>query len=138
MYCHRPSMPDLFAKATGRAEKSITAFLDKVLEGLTSKRLFEYSLDLADRFGAMGSLPRIQTSPGKVFLPTALGMETRRVPLLSPRTTRTLLKTAAVHCHRTQDGISGERVRGGIENTVLIEHGGYRILTNNDESIIVV
>ena len=129
------SMPDLFAKAYEACREIHYRVLDKVLEGLTSKELFEYSLDLADRLGYGDHY--LGFKPHQVrFLAHGIGMELAEFPFITANHTYPIENGAVIAIEPKM--VFPGKGACGIENTVLIEHGGYRILTNNDESIIVV
>jgi Xaa-Pro dipeptidase len=129
------SMPDLFVKAYEACREIQYRVLDKVLEGLTSKELFRYSRDLADRLGYGDVF--LGYGPHKVrFLAHGIGIELAELPFI-----------AATHNYPIPEGsviaiepkiVFPKKGATGVENTVLIEKNGYRILTDNDEQITVV
>ncbi len=129
------SMPALFAKAFEACREIHYRVLDKVLEGKTSRELFEYSVTLADKLG-YGDV-YLGYRPHKVrFLAHGIGIELAELPFI-----------AASHDYPIEDGavfaiepkmVFPKKGACGIENTVLIENGRYRVLTDGDEKIVVV
>jgi Xaa-Pro dipeptidase len=129
------SMPDLFVKAYEACKEIQYRVLDKALEGATSKELFQYSVKLAQQMGYGDHFLGYKTHQVR-FLAHGIGIEIAEFPFI-----------AASHTYPIEDGaviaIEPKMVfpgKGacGIENTVLFEHGSYRILTKMDENIIVV
>jgi len=128
-------MPDLFSKAFEACREIHYRVLDKALEGLTSKELFEYSKQLADRLG-YGEY-YLGFKPHKVrFLAHGIGIELAEFPYI-----------AATHTYPIEEGmvfaiepkmVFPRKGACGIENTIIMEKGRYRVLTDNDEDIITV
>lgn len=128
-------MPDLFSKAFEACREIHYRVLDKTLEGLTSKELFEYSKQLADRMG-YGEY-YLGFKPHKVrFLAHGIGIELAELPYI-----------AATHTYPIEEGtviaiepkmVFPRKGACGIENTVIMEKGRYRVLTDNDENIITI
>ncbi len=128
-------MPDLFSKAFEACREIHYRVLDKALEGLTSKELFEYSKQLADRMG-YGEY-YLGFKPHKVrFLAHGIGIELAELPYI-----------AATHTYPIEEGtviaiepkmVFPRKGACGIENTVIMEKGRYRVLTDNDENIITI
>ena len=129
------SMPDLFAKAYDACREIHYRVLDKALEGKTSRELFDYSVKLADEMG-YGDV-YLGYKPHKVrFLAHGIGIELAEFPFI-----------AANHDYPIENGmvfaiepkmVFPKKGACGIENTVLIENGNYRILTDIDEKIVIV
>ncbi len=129
------SMPDLFAKAYDACREILYRILDKVLEGKTSGELFDYSVKLAEKMGYGDAY--LGYKPHKVrFLAHGIGIELAEPPFI-----------AAGHDYPIGDGmvfaiepkvVFPRKGACGIENTVLIENGNYRILTDIDEKIVIV
>ena len=129
------SMPDLFTKAYNACREIHYRVLDKALEGKTSRELFDYSVKLADEMG-YGDV-YLGYKPHKVrFLAHGIGIELAEFPFI-----------AASHDYPLEDGmvfaiepkmVFPKKGACGIENTVLIENGNYRILTDIDEKIVIV
>ncbi|MBA4391021.1 MAG: aminopeptidase P family protein [Syntrophus sp. (in: bacteria)] len=129
------SMPDLFVKAYEACKEIHYRVLDKALEGVTSKELFQYSLELAHKMGYADHYLGYKKHQVR-FLAHGIGIEIAEFPFIT-----------ASHTYPIEDGaviaIEPKMVfpgKGacGIENTVLFEHGSYRILTNMDENIIII
>lgn len=128
-------MPDLFSKAYDACREIHYGVLDKALEGLTSKELFEYSKQLADRLG-YGEY-YLGFKPHKVrFLAHGIGIELAEFPYI-----------AATHTYPIEEGmvfaiepkmVFPRKGACGIENTIIMEKGSYRVITDNDENIITV
>lgn len=129
------SMPELFTKAYEACREIQYRVLDMVLEGKISSELFEYSLMLAGKLG-YGEV-FLGYKPHKVsFLAHGIGIELAEFPFIS-----------ATHDYPIVEGmvfaiepkmVFPKKGACGIENTILIENGRYRILTDIDENIIVV
>jgi len=129
------SMPDLFVGAYEACREIHYCVLDRALTGATSKELFQYSLELADKLGYADSY--LGYKPHQVrFLAHGIGIEIAEFPFI-----------AANHTYPIEDGaviaiepkmVFPRKGACGIENTVLFEHGTYRVLTDIDENIIVV
>jgi Xaa-Pro aminopeptidase len=129
------SMPDLFTNAYEACREIHYRVLDRVLEGKTSRELFEYSEKLADKMG-YGDV-YLGYKPHKVrFLAHGIGIELAEFPFI-----------AASHDYPIEDGmvfaiepkmVFPKKGACGIENTVLIENGNYKVLTDIDEKIVIV
>lgn len=86
------SMPDIFAGAYNACREIHDRVLDKVTEGYTSKELFEYSKDLADKLGYGDYY--LGYKPHKVrFLGHGIGIELSEFPFI-----------AATHTYPIEDG----------------------------------
>ncbi|MHB8111317.1 MAG: M24 family metallopeptidase [Syntrophorhabdaceae bacterium] len=129
------SMPDIFAKAYWVCKDIHDRVLDKVEEGYTSKELFEYSKELAEKAGYTENY--LGFKPHKVrFLGHGIGIELAEFPYI-----------AATHTYRIEDGavfaIEPKMVwpklgACGYENTVHFTNGKCRIITDIDDNIIIV
>jgi Xaa-Pro dipeptidase len=129
------SMPEMFVRAFDACREIQYRVLDKVLEGTISRDLFEYSKALADRLGYGDVF--LGYKPHKVrFLAHGIGIELSEIPFI-----------AATHDYPIEDGmvfaiepkvVFPKKGACGVENTVLMENGRYRMLTDNDEAIIVI
>lgn len=129
------SMPDIFVLAYEACREIHDRVLDKVLEGMSSRDLFKYSLALADELG-FGDV-YLGYKPHKVrFLAHGIGIELAEFPYIS-----------ANHDYPLVDGmvfaiepkmVFPKKGACGIENTVLLEKGGYRILTDNYDKITIL
>jgi Xaa-Pro dipeptidase len=129
------SMPDIFVKAYEACREIHYRVLDKALTGMVSRDLFEYSKTLADNLGFSDAY--LGYKPHKVrFLAHGIGIELSEFPFI-----------AATHDYPLAEGmvlaiepkmVFPKKGACGIENTVLMEKGGYRVLTDIDEKITVV
>jgi len=129
------SMPDIFVGAYEACREIHYRVLDKVLEGVISKELFEYSKQLADTMG-YGDYYLGYGHHKVRFLAHGIGVELAELPYI-----------AATHDYPIEEGavfaiepkmVFPKQGSCGIENTVIIEKGNYRILTDTDERIIIV
>ncbi|HNY70488.1 MAG TPA: Xaa-Pro peptidase family protein [Syntrophorhabdus sp.] len=129
------SMPDLFIKAYEACKEIHYRVLDKIIEGAVSKDIFEFSKQLAEKMGYAEYY--LGYGHHKVrFLAHGIGIELAEYPYI-----------AANHNYSINEGtvmaiepkmVFPKKGSCGIENTVLIEKGSYRVLTNTDEHIIIV
>jgi len=129
------SMPEFFVKAYDACREIQYRVLDKVLEGLTSRELFEYSNKLADTLGYGDAF--LGFKPHKVrFLAHGIGIELAEIPFI-----------AAMHNYPIEEGmvfaiepkmVFPKKGACGVENTILIEKGRYKVLTDIDEEITIV
>jgi Xaa-Pro dipeptidase len=129
------SMPDLFARAYDACREIHYRVLDKVLEGKTSRELFDYSVELADEMG-YGDV-YLGYRPHKVrFLAHGIGIELAELPFIAASQDY-LIEEGMVFAIEPKV-VFPKKGACGIENTVLIENGNYRILTDIDEKIVIV
>jgi Xaa-Pro aminopeptidase len=129
------AMPELFVKAYEACREIHYRVLDKAVEGYRSKELFAYSVQLAESLG-YGDF-YLGFKPHKVrFLAHGIGLELAEIPYI-----------AATHDYPLEEGmvfaiepkmVFPRKGACGVENTVLMEKGGYRVLTDMDERIIVL
>jgi Xaa-Pro dipeptidase len=129
------SMPDLFVKAYEACREIHYRVLDKAVTGMMSRDLFEYSKKLADEMGFAEAY--LGYKPHKVrFLAHGIGIELAEFPFIT-----------ATHDYPIVEGMTfaiepkmvfPKKGACGIENTVLMEKGGYRILTDMDEKIVII
>ena len=129
------SMPDIFAGAYNACREIHDRVLDKVTEGYTSKELFEYSKDLADKLGYGDYY--LGYKPHKVrFLGHGIGIELSEFPFI-----------AATHTYPIEDGavfaiepkmVFPRQGSCGYENTIHYANGKCRIITDIDDNIIIV
>ncbi len=129
------SMPELFVGAYEACREILYRVLDKVVEGYTSKELFEYSKDLARKLGYEDYY--LGYKPHKVrFLGHGIGIELAEFPYI-----------AATHTYPIEDGavfaiepkiVFPKKGACGLENTVHFTNGACRTLTDIDENIIIV
>ncbi len=129
------SMPDLFVKAYEACKEILYRVLDKAVTGATSRELFQYSLELADGMGYADYYLGYKKHQVR-FLAHGIGIEIAEFPYI-----------AASHTYPIEEGsviaIEPKMVfpgKGacGLENTVLIEKGTYRVLTDMPEEIIII
>jgi Xaa-Pro dipeptidase len=129
------SMPELFSKAYEACREIHYRVLDKAVEGVVSRDLFRYSVDLAEKLGYGEAY--LGFKPHKVrFLGHGIGIELAEFPYI-----------AATHDYPIEEGmvfaiepkmVFPKKGACGVENTVLMEKGGYRILTDIDERIVII
>jgi Xaa-Pro aminopeptidase len=129
------SMPDLFVGAYETCREIHYRVLDKVVEGAISKELFEFSKKFAERMG-YGEYYLGYGHHKVRFLAHGIGIELAELPYI-----------AATHDYPINEGtviaiepkmVFPKKGSCGIENTVIIEKGVYRVLTDTDERIIIV
>lgn len=129
------SMPEPFVTAYEVCREIHYKVLDKALEGLTSKELFEYSLLIAEKAG-FGDY-YLGYSPHKVrFLAHGIGIELSEFPFIAANHNYPIEEREVFAIEPKM--VFPKKGACGIENTVLIEGSRYRVLTDGDESIIVV
>ena len=129
------SMPEPYVSAFEACREIHYRVLDKVLEGLTSKQLFEYSKLLAKRFGYADAY--LGYGHHKVrFLAHGIGIELAEFPYIAASHTYTIEPGAVIAIEPKM--VFPKKGACGIENTVLIENGKYKVLTDNDESIMIL
>ncbi len=129
------SLPDLFVGAYETCREIHYRVLDKVVEGTISKELFELSKKLAEKMG-YGEYYLGYGHHKVRFLAHGIGIELAELPYI-----------AATHDYPINEGavfaiepkmVFPKKGSCGIENTVIFEKGGYRILTDTDERIIII
>ncbi|MCX8022169.1 MAG: Xaa-Pro peptidase family protein [Syntrophorhabdaceae bacterium] len=129
------NMPELYVRAYEACREILYRVLDKVLEGKKSRELFEYSKRLADEMG-YGDVYLGYGSHKVRFLAHGIGIELAELPFI-----------AANHEYPIEEGavfaiepkmVFPKKGACGIENTVLIEKGNYRIITDGDEDILIL
>ncbi len=128
-------MPEPFVKAYNVCRDIQYRVLDKVLAGMRTADLFMYSKQLAEDAGFGENY--LGYGLHKVnFLAHGIGLELAELPFI-----------ARTHDYPLEAGMTfaiepkmvfPNKGACGIENTVLLEPGGYRILTNRDEQITIV
>jgi len=129
------SMPDIFVRAYDACRQIHDRVLDKVVEGYTSRELFEYSRELADKLGYSDYY--LGYKPHKVrFLGHGIGIELAELPFIT-----------ANHTYPIEDGavfaiepkmVFPKKGSCGYENTVHYSNGKCRIITDFDDDIITV
>jgi Xaa-Pro dipeptidase len=129
------SMPKELDKAYHVCRDIFYRVVDRAVEGAFASELFHYSVELAEKSG-FGAYYLGYGSHKVKFLGHGIGIELSEIPFIAPR-----------HDYRIEEGMTVAiepkmvfpRVGAtGIENTVLFEKGGYTILSNISDKIIVV
>lgn len=129
------SMPDLYVKAYEVCRDIHYKVLDRALTGTGSKALFEYSKGLAQDAGYGDYY--LGYDPHKVrFLGHGIGLELAEVPFIASSTDYPIEEGMVFAIEPKM--VFPRKGACGIENTVVMEKGGYRILTDTDENIIIV
>lgn len=129
------SMPEVFVKAYETCKEIHYRVLDRVLKGATSKDLFEYSKELADRAGYGDYF--LGYGHHKVrFLGHGIGVELAESPFIAANHDYLINEGAVIAIEPKM--VFPKQGACGIENTVIIEKGSYRVLTDTDERIIIV
>jgi Xaa-Pro aminopeptidase len=129
------SMPEPFRGAFEACREIHYRVLDKVLEGDTSRDLFEYSIKLAEKLGYGDYY--LGYKPHKVrFLAHGIGIELAEFPFIAANHTYSIEEGAVFAIEPKM--VFPRKGACGIENTVLIENSRYRVLTDNDESIMIL
>ncbi len=129
------SMPEPFNSAYNACREIHYQVLDKALDGSPSRELFEYSRKLADSLGYGDYY--LGYKPHKVrFLAHGIGIELAEFPFIAASHTYPIEEGAVLAIEPKM--VFPKKGSCGIENTVLIENSNYRVLTDNDESIIVL
>jgi Xaa-Pro dipeptidase len=129
------SMPEPYLGAFEACREIHYRVLDKVLEGAISRDLFEYSIKLAEKLGYGDSY--LGYNPYKVrFLAHGIGIELAEFPFIAANHTYPIEEGAVFAIEPKM--VFPKKGACGIENTVLIENSRYRVLTDNDESIMIL
>jgi Xaa-Pro dipeptidase len=128
-------MPDLYVRAYEACREIHYRVLDRAAEGASCQELFEYSKILAKDLGYEEYY--LGYDPFKVrFLAHGIGIELAEIPFIAPRSHYPIEEGMTFAIEPKM--VFPKQGACGIENTVLFEKGGYRILTEMDENIIVV
>jgi Xaa-Pro dipeptidase len=128
-------MPEVFEKAYHVCRDIHYRVLDKAVGGVSCNDLFEYSKELARDAGYEPYY--LGFNPHKVrFLAHGIGLELAELPFMAPGRTYPLEEGMTFAIEPKM--VFPKKGACGIENTVLMEKGGYRILTDIDEKIILV
>jgi Xaa-Pro dipeptidase len=128
-------MPDPLARAYYVCKDIFYRVLDRAVAGAFASDLFRYSVELADKAGL--SAYYLGYGRHKVtFLGHGIGAELSEMPFLAPKHNYPLEPgmTLAIEPKMVFPKLGAT----GIENTVLIERGSYRILSNVNEKITIV
>ncbi len=128
-------MPEPFVRAYEVCKDIHYRVLDRALAGVTASELFRYSNELAD--GAGFGAYYLGCGQNKVsFLGHGIGVELSELPFIAPK-----------HDYPMEDGMTlaiepkmvfPHQGATGIENTVVFEKGGYRVLSDVEEGITIV
>jgi Xaa-Pro aminopeptidase len=128
-------MPDMYVKAYEVCREIHYRVLDKALLGVSGRELFEYSKRLAKQAG-FGDY-YLGYEPHKVrFLAHGIGLELSEIPFIAYRTDYPIEEGMTFAIEPKM--VFPKQGSAGFENTVLMEKGRYRILTDIDENIIIV
>jgi Xaa-Pro aminopeptidase len=128
-------MPDEFVRAYNVCREIEYKVLDRALQGSTAAELFALSLELAEDAG-FGPYYLGYDHHKVHFLGHGIGVELSELPYLAPK-----------HDYPLEEGMTfaiepkmvyPKRGASGIEDTVLLEKGGYRVLSDVDDRITVV
>jgi Xaa-Pro aminopeptidase len=128
-------MPERFIRAYYVCRDIERKVLDRAVEGARASALYEYSVELAQNAG-FGPYYLGYNGYKTLFLGHGIGVELSELPYLAPR-----------HDYLLEEGmtfaVEPKMVfpRGGasgIEDTVLLEKNGYRMLSDVDDSIVIV
>lgn len=129
------SMPELFLKAYDACREIQYRILDKALTGMGSDKLFEYSLDLARQMGFGANYLGVKQHRVR-FLAHGIGLELSDMPFIAASHKYPIEKNTVLAIEPKMV-FPGKGICG-IENTVLMEDGAYRVLSNTDERVVVV
>ena len=129
------SMPELFVKAYETCREIHYRVLDRILEGAVSKELFEYSRLLADKAG-YGDYYLGYGHHKVRFLAHGIGIELAELPYITASHDYPINEGSVIAIEPKM--VFPKQGSCGIENTMIIEKGNYRILTDTDERIIIV
>jgi len=129
------SMPDLFVRAYEACREILYKVLDKAVTGMVSRDLFEYSKKLADEMGFGDAY--LGYKPHKVrFLAHGIGIELAEFPFITANHDYPILEGMTFAIEPKM--VFPKKGACGVENTVLMEKGRYRILTDIDEKIVII
>ncbi|HEX2966495.1 MAG TPA: M24 family metallopeptidase, partial [Syntrophorhabdaceae bacterium] len=129
------SMPDMFVKSYETCREIQDKVLDKVLEGLTSKELFHYSVELAKQKGYGDHYLGYKKHQVR-FLAHGIGIEIGELPFIAASHTYPIEEGAVIAIEPKM--VFPGKGACGIENTVHFSGGKYEVLTRIDENIIIV
>jgi Xaa-Pro aminopeptidase len=128
-------MPDEYIGAYEVCKEIHYKVLDKVLTGAKGSEIFDYSKQLAQDAG-YGDYFLGYDQYKVSFLAHGIGIELAELPFIATKQDYSL--EAGMTFAVEPKMVFPKKGACGIENTVLLEHGGYRVLTDIDEQIIVV
>lgn len=128
-------MPDIFVKAYEVCRDVHYKVLDKALTGMTCSALFEYSKELAKKAGFKDAY--LGYGPYQVkFLAHGIGLELNEIPFIATGMDYPIEEgmVFAIEPKMVFPKIGAS----GIENTVVIEKGKWRVLTDINEEIVIL
>ncbi len=128
-------MPDPFVRAYGATKAIQRAVLDRALQGATASELFRYSEQLALDAG-FGPYYLGYGRHKVHFLGHGIGVELSEPPFIAPRQDYPLEEGMTFAIEPKM--VFPRKGACGIEDTVLMEKTGYRILSDVDDRIVVV
>ena len=129
------SMPGLFVKAYEACREILYRVLDRALEGKTSKELFQYSVELARDLGYEDAY--LGYGSNKVrFLGHGIGIELAEFPFIAATHDYPIGQNMVFAIEPKM--VFPKKGACGLENTVHFIDGAYTILTDLDESIVIV
>lgn len=128
------AIPDIFARAYDACKEIHDRVLEKVVEGYTSKELFEYSKELGDKLGYGDYF--LGYKPHKVrFLGHGIGIELAEFPYIAATHTYPIEEDAVFAIEPKM--VFPKKGCCGYENTIHFMNGKCRIITDIDDSIII-
>jgi len=128
-------MPEQFTRAYEVCRDIHYRVLDRAVAGITASELFRYAKDLAERSG-FGAYYLGYGHHKVSFLGHGIGVELSELPFIAPK-----------HDYPFEEGMTlaiepkmvfPRQGATGIENTVVFEKHGYRVLSDVDEGITIV
>jgi Xaa-Pro aminopeptidase len=128
-------MPERLAEAYEVCKDIHYRVLDRAIAGSSAAELFDYSKVLADEagFGAY----YLGYGPHKVsFVGHGIGLELSELPFIAPKHDYSLEEGTTLALEPKM--VFPKKGATGIENTILIEKGRYRVLSKVDEAITIV
>ena len=128
-------MPEEFARAYEVCREIQYRVLDKAVEGAISSELFQYGIQLAKDAG-YGDFYLGYGHHKVSFLGHGIGLELAEFPYITARHDYPIEEGAVFAIEPKM--VFPKKGACGVENTVIMEKGRYRILTEMDEAIVVV
>jgi Xaa-Pro dipeptidase len=128
-------MPEPFAEAYEVCREIHYRVLDRAIAGVTAAELFQYSKELA--MGAGFGAYFLGHGPHQVsFLGHGIGLELSELPFIAPKHDYPLEEGTTLAIEPKM--VFPRKGATGIENTIVVEKGRYRILSNVDEAITIL
>jgi Xaa-Pro dipeptidase len=128
-------MPEEFARAYEVCREIQYRVLDKAVKGAISSELFQYGVQLAKDAG-YGDFYLGYGHHKVSFLGHGIGLELAEFPYITARHDYPIEEGAVFAIEPKM--VFPRQGACGVENTVIMEKGRYRILTEMDEAIVVV